>query len=30
MTTLTETITRTIDTPGAVLTYDVRPVDGRE
>ena len=28
MTTLTEAITRTIDAPGAVLTYDVRPVDG--
>ena len=27
MTTMTEPTTRTLDVPGAVLTYDVRPVD---
>ena len=27
MTTMTEPTTRTLEAPGAVLTYDVRPVD---
>ena len=29
MTTMTEPTTRTLDAPGAVLTYDVRRADSR-